>query len=185
MAKQKSKKHTITKILTGSWAIACLLCFACDQKENAKPVTYEGPLKQATNITMHYTEKEKLKTILQAKKYNEFLNGDREFPEGIYLEFFDEHGVMTSTLRANTAFYFKKENKWRGRGKVEVVNLEKKQQLNTEELFWFPATKKIYTDKFVTIRDQQDVLYGTGLTANQDLTNYSLKNTSGDLHATE
>ncbi|MBS1487668.1 MAG: LPS export ABC transporter periplasmic protein LptC [Bacteroidetes bacterium] len=162
-----------------------MLSVACSTKENAKPIVYDGPLKQATHITMHYTEKEKLKTILQADKFNEFLNGDREFPEGIYLEFYNELGVMTSTLKANTAFFFKKENKWRGRGKVEVINLEKGQQLNTEELFWFPATKKIFTEKFVTIRDQQDVIYGTGLSANQDLSNYSLKNTSGDLHATE
>ncbi|MBS1559595.1 MAG: LPS export ABC transporter periplasmic protein LptC [Bacteroidetes bacterium] len=165
--------------------VAGSLLAACDSKETAKPIVYDGPLKQATNITMHYTEKEKLKTILQAKKFNEYLNGDREFPEGIYLEFYNEQGTMTSTLKANTAFFFKKENKWRGRGQVEVINLEKGQQLNTEELFWYPSTQKIYTEKFVTIRDQQDVLYGTGLTANQDLSNYSLKNTSGDLHATE
>jgi LPS export ABC transporter protein LptC len=132
---------------------------------------------------MHYTEREKLKTILQAKKLNEFQNGDREFPEGIYLEFYDANGKMTSTLRANTAYYFKEEDKWRGRGKVEVKNIEKQQQLNTEELFWKPDTKKIFTDKFVTITDKEDVLYGTGMTANQDLTDYHLKNTSGSIHS--
>jgi len=68
---------------------------------------------------------------------------------------------------------------------VEVINLEKHQQLNTEELFWKPDTKKIFTDKFVTITDHEDVLYGTGLPANQDLSDYHLKNTSGDFHSTE
>jgi LPS export ABC transporter protein LptC len=158
---------------------------ACKPEEAAKPVVYDGPLRQALNIVMRYTEKEKLKTILQAKKLNEFQNGDREFPEGIYIEFYDVTGKMTSTLRANTAYYFKEENKWRGRGKVEVKNIEKQQQLNTEELFWMPTTKKIFTEKFVTITDKDDVLYGTGLTANQDLSDYQLKNTSGDFHANE
>ncbi|MBS1680247.1 MAG: LPS export ABC transporter periplasmic protein LptC [Bacteroidetes bacterium] len=162
-----------------------LLLVSCSTKENTKPVIYEGPLRQIENMLMHYTEKEKVKMVLQAKKVNEFQNGDREFPEGIYLEFYNPSGIMTSTLRANTAYYFKQEDKWRGRGKVEVVNIEKHQQLNTEELFWKPDTKKIFTEKFVTITDQQDVIYGTGLDADQDLSNYSLGNTSGKLSVKE
>jgi len=154
---------------------------SCISKEKPKLIIYDGPLRQAENIVMHYAEKEKVKTILTAKKFNEFQNGDQEFPEGIYLEFYDETGKMTSTLKANTAFHFKQENKWRGRGNVVIVNMEKQQQLNTEELFWMPATKKIFTEKFVTITDHQDVIYGTHLKANQDLSNYSLRETSGQV----
>src|SRR5260221_5013436 len=120
---------------------AVLMLASCSSKEAAKPVVYDGTLKQAENITLRYTEKEKLKTIVRAKKLNEFQNGDREFPEGVYIEFYDPNGKMTSTLRANTAYFFKEENKWRGRGKVEVKNIEKQQQLNSEELFWKPDTK--------------------------------------------
>lgn len=162
-----------------------MILASCTAKEAAKPIAYDGPLKQAENIIMRYTEKEKIKTILQAKKLNEFQNGDREFPEGIYIEFYGPDGKMTSTLRANSAYYFKEEDKWRGRGKVEVRNIEKQQQLNTEELFWKPDTKKIFTDKFVTVTDKDDVLYGTGLTANQDMSDYHLKNISGDIHAND
>jgi LPS export ABC transporter protein LptC len=161
------------------------MMYSCSQKENAKPVVYDGPLRQADNIVMDYAEHEKLKTILKAKKLFEFENGDKEFPEGIYLEFFDEAGKLTSTLRANSAYFFKQENKWRGRGKVEVVNIEKQQQLNTEELFWKPDTKKIFTDKFVTITDKEDVLYGVGMTANQDMSNYTIKSTKGDFHVND
>ncbi len=161
------------------WMLPLIFLFSCTVKEKAKPIVYDGPLKQFENITMHYTEKEKVKVIMQAKKVNEFQNGDQEFPEGIYLEFYNELGVMTSTIRANTAYKFKQENKWRGRGKVEVVNIEKGQQLNSEELFWTPATKKIFTDKFVKITDQKDVIYGTGLVADQDLAHYTIKNPNG------
>ena len=159
--------------------MSLVFLYACTTKEKPKPIIYDGPLRQAENITMHYAEKERLKVILQAKKANEFQSGDREFPEGIYLEFYDETGRMTSTLKANTAYYFKQENKWRGRGNVVVVNIDKEQQLNTEELFWLPATKKIYTDNFVTITDHEDVIRGTHLKANQDLSNYSLRETTG------
>ena len=165
-------------LIRAKWCIPLVFLGACVTKEKPKPVIYDGPLRQAENITLHYAERDKVKTILQAKKVNEFQNGDREFPEGVYLEFFDEMGKMNSTLRANTAYYFKQENKWRGRGDVVVINMGKDQQLNTEELFWMPATKKIFTEKFVTITDHQDIIYGTHLKANQDLSNYSLKETS-------
>jgi LPS export ABC transporter protein LptC len=164
----------------GLW-ISMVLLPSCTTKEKPKPVIYDGPLRKAENITMHYAEKQRLKVVLTAKKINEFQNGDQEFPEGIYLEFYDEKGNITSTLRANEAFHFKQENKWRGRGNVVVINLEKEQQLNTEELFWLPATRKIFTDKFVTITDHQDVIHGTHLKANQDLSNYSLRETTGEV----
>lgn len=153
----------------------------CQTKETTKPIIYEGPLREAENILMNYTENDRMKAILKAKKIFDYQNGDQEFPEGIYLEFFDKTGKLTSTLRANTAFYFKGENRWRGRGNVIVKNIEKGQQLNTEELFWKPDTKKIFNEKFVTITDENDVLYGTGLDAFEDMSSYNIKNPKGTI----
>ncbi len=152
---------------------------SCTVKENTKPVVYEGPLSEGEDIETLYTEKDIIKLKMKAKKYNELQNGDREFPEGIYIEFFDATGKLTSTLVANQAYFFKQESKWRGRGKVEVKNIEKNEQLNTEELFWKPDTKKIFTDKFVTIKLQTEILYGTGLDATQDLSSYTITNPEG------
>lgn len=153
---------------------------ACTPKENSQPLEYVGPLKEAEKVEMYYTEKDRIKTKMIAQKFFEYENGDREFPEGIYLEFFNEDGVITSTLRANSAFYFKEENKWRGQGDVEIVNIEKKEQLNTEELFWKQDTKRIFTEKFVTIKLETEVIYGTGLEAAQDLSDYTIKNPQGE-----
>ncbi len=159
-----------------------LFLFSCQAKETTLPKVYEGPLREAEEVVMHYTEKDHLKAILKAKKIFEFQNGDQEFPEGIYLEFYSKEGKLTSTLKANTAFKFKNENKWRGRGNVEVKNIEKNQRLNSEELFWMPETRKIFTDKFVTITDVQDVLYGTGLDALEDMSLYTIKNPTGTMN---
>ena len=68
----------------------------------------------------------------------------------------------------------------------EVKNIEKKQQLNTEELFWTPNTKKIFTEKFVTIRLENDeILYGTGLDAAQDLSTYTITKPEGEFDVKE
>lgn len=162
-----------------------LLVNSCGVKETPKPIIYSGPLTEAEDVDMLYTEKDQIKVKMKAKKANELQNGDREFPEGIYLEFFDEKGKLTSTLAANQAYFFKQENKWRGRGKVEVKNIEKNQQLNTEELFWKPETKKIFTEKFVTIKTESEILYGTGLDATENLSSYTITNPEGDIDVKE
>lgn len=165
---------------TGLLILLALFLMRCNTQETAKPLLYEGPLSEGENITMHYSEKDVVKVLLKAKKIFEFQNGDREFPEGIYMEFYDEFGKLSSTLKANSAYFFKEENKWRGRGNVEVINTAKQEQLNTEELFWKPDTKKIFTDNFVTIKLQNEVIYGTGLDAAQDLSTYQIKNPEGE-----
>lgn len=162
-----------------------VLFYCCEQEQKKQILIYEGPLEEMEDINMLYTEKNHLKVKMVAKKVFTFQNGDREFPEGLYLEFYDEFGKISSTLQANNAFNFKGENKWRGRGNVIVKNIEKAQQLNTEELFWKTDTKKIFTEKFVTIRDKSDVIYGTGLDANQDLSNYVLGQPEGDFEVEE
>lgn len=119
-----------------------VLVTSCNSSDVKEPLVYEGPLTVAENVELYYTEDNLVKVKMMAAVVNEFQNGDREFPKGIYLEFYDPDGHLESTLRANEAFYFKKENQWRGRGKVEVKNIEKNEQLNTEELFWKPDKEK-------------------------------------------
>ena len=152
----------------------------CDKTETAKIQIYEVPIQEAEDVDMLHTEKERITVIVKAKKVSEFQNGDQDFPEGIFIEFLDEQGTVTSTLSANSAFYYKSENKWKGLGKVEVKNLQKDEQLNTEELYWFPAKKNINTDKFVTIRTGKEVIYGTGLDAKQDMSEYRILKPEGE-----
>ncbi|MEY4930470.1 MAG: export transporter periplasmic protein LptC [Bacteroidota bacterium] len=163
----------------GSACIALCMC-ACTPEEHSKPLAYDGPLREVEDITLYHTEKNRMKVVLKAKKINELQNGDQEFPEGIFIEFYDDLGKITSTLRANSAYHFKAEDKWRGLGDVVVINIEKKQQLNTEELFWKQSTKKIFTEKFVTIKLENEILFGTGFEADQDLSNYKMKNPEGE-----
>lgn len=161
------------------------LFYCCQPEEKKQILIYDGPLREMDDVDMLYAERDHLKVKMVAKKILEYQNKDSEFPEGLYLEFYDEFGEISSTLQANQAYYFKEEDKWRGRGNVIVKNIAKSQQLNTEELFWRRNTKKIFTEKFVTIRDTEDVIYGTGLDADQDLSNYKITNVTGIINVKE
>jgi len=162
-----------------------LICAACAQKENTQPQEYEGPLQEGEHVELLYTENEKIKVKMRAPLLYEFKNGDREFPKGVNLEFYDVAGKLSSTMRSDHAYYFKSEDKWRARGKVEVVNMEKNEQLNTEELFWFPVKETITTEKFVTIRMQKEVIYGEGLNAKQDMSSYEITDPHGSFSVDE
>jgi LPS export ABC transporter protein LptC len=168
-------------IRNATWALLPVLLLSCGKQEIKAPQEYEGPLREAENVEMFYTESERVKVKMNAALVYEYQNGDREFPKGIYLEFYTPEGIMESTLKANEAFYFKEQNQWRGRGKVEVRNVAKNEQLNTEELFWKPADERIFTDKFVTIRQQGDVIYGEGLEAKQDMSDYEILKPYGEM----
>ena len=163
------------------FALSAIVGSGCEPTENTKPLVYEGPMSEGDNVELLYVEKDILKLKVTAKKIQEFASGDREFPEGLYMEFYDENGKISSTLKANHAYYFSKENQWRGRGNVEVKNNDKNEQLNSEELFWKPDTKRIFTEKFVTIRQQNDIIYGTGLDAAQDLSDYTINHPEGEI----
>ncbi len=157
------------------WAFAC---GAPDQGMEEIP-NYEGPVQQAEDMILYHSEDAVVKNKLVTPKFLEYVNGDREFPEGLYFEFYDEEGNVTSTLRADEAYYFKEEDRWRGRGDVEVKNIEKGQKLESEELFWKPKEEQIFTEKFVTITLPDKILYGQGLTAKQDFSSYQIKKPQG------
>lgn len=168
-----------------SFFAVTLLLSSCTRTDVKQPIEYHGPARIFEKIETYYTENDQIKVKMKADLVQEFLNGDREFPKGVYLEFYDDTGKLESTLSANHAYYFKEEKKWRGRGKVQVKNIAKDEQLNTEELFWKPDEQKIYTDKFVTIRQQSDVLYGEGLDAKQDMSDYTIIKPYGDFEVKE
>lgn len=159
-----------------------VLGVSCSEKsqEVLNKEEYEGAMNELEDVVFYYSDSAKVKVKGITKHRMEYANGDQEFPKGLYLEFYDENGHVESTIDANKAFFNKKEDWWRGREGVVVVNTESGKRLNTEELYWVPAEELIHTDKFVTISSDEEVLYGNGLEAKQDFSSYSIKNPKGD-----
>ncbi len=164
-----------------------LIISACGNtdKEIEDLQPYEGPINMAEDMVLYRSESATLRVKLVTPKLLEFASGDREFPEGIYMEFYDESGKMTTTLKADEAKYFKEEDHWRGRGNVVIKNVENQQELDTEELFWKPSEERMFTEKFVTIKLPDQVLYGKGLEAKQDFSEYTIKQPEGEFYIDE
>lgn len=173
------------RILTTILILSIVTSCGNTDKELEELKPYEGPTEEMTDMILYRSESATVRIKMVTPKLQQFASGDREFPEGIYIEFYDEQGVMTTTLTANEAKYFKEEDHWRGRGDVIIKNIENSQQLNTEELFWKPSEERMFNDKFVKITLPDQVLYGKGIEAKQDFSEYSIKQPEGEFYVDE
>lgn len=177
----KAKKNIIIRLTYLLLVAFGLLEFSCNSKPNlAEMPEYDGPLMEIDSMTTLWSDSAVVRVKLVAAKEFEYDNGDKKFPNGVFIEFFNTEGEKTSSLTADRGFYTKKENLYKAEGDVEVISYEKNEQLNTEELFWKPDDQKIYTDKFVRIDTEDELLLGEGLTANQDFSSYKILKPRGD-----
>ena len=153
-------------------------------KKDDKSVTgevYEGPTIAIDSVYTEMSDEGKIIVKLEAPKQLDFSEGDREWPKGLSLQYLNMEGEITSTLKADYVYYTFKEKLYRAEGNVEVKNMKNGDELNTEELFWEPDEEKFFTERFVTIRSEDEVHTGEGLTANQDFTSYEILKPAGTI----
>lgn len=166
------------------WGALVLLIASGCQKESEKVMNevYEGPLIAIDSVYTEMSDEGKIVVKLRAPKQLDLANGDTEWPDGLYLEYLNMEGEITSTFVADYVYKDKKENIYRGEGNVVVQNRSNGDELNTEELFWNPVDETFYTDRFVTIKSDDEVHTGEGLKANQDFSSYQILKPSGTIN---
>ncbi len=156
--------------------ILSLITFSCREDVDASALqVYDGPINSAIEIHLIHSDSAVVRSEIRAPKQLEFSNGNIEFPEGIDIQFFEVEGTLSTTMKADKGFFLKTENIYKGIGNVQVNNILKDQRLQSEELYWNPTTKKIYTETFVTIQEKQTLFNGTGMEADESFSKYKLK----------
>lgn len=163
------------RIFIGFLCLVLMTVSACSEKKQVTFTEYKGPQMEVYNIASLYSDSGRSKILLNAPKELEYQNGDQDFPDGIYLEFFDEEtGKKASTLKGNKGKFVKDKNVYVVTGNVIVKSLTEKKKLNSEELVWKPDEKKITSDKFVRIETPCEILTGDGLISNEDFSSYQI-----------
>ncbi len=157
-----------------------LLAFSCNDKEDvAQFEEYTGPMRILSNAVIMHSDSAKIQGKLITPLLYEFINSDKELPKGGFIEFYDKLGLISATLRADYGYFTDEEQVWKIEGNVVLINLENNESLNTEQLFWNPVAGNVYTDMFVRIEREDEILTGTGLTAKQDFSSYVIKKPEG------
>ena len=160
---------------------------SCEQNTIEKINTITSELKlpsQAlTNAEIIYSESAKIVVVIKSPEINRYLtleNPYSEFPKGIYVQFYDSTQQSSSYIKSNYANLDEKTNIWIAEHDVEAVNSEG-DTLNTEYLVWNQSTQKITSDRYVRIINKDGIIHGKGFEANQDMTNWKIKQTTGTL----
>ena len=135
----------------------------------------------ATDVTIRYTDSARLKAIITAPLMERYPDADKpylEMTKGLNAEFYNKNGQVVNWLRANYGVHYEKDKTIELRDKVQVRN-KYDEQLESEELYWDQATKRIHTDKFVKIKRQDELIYGEGFESNETFTKYKIIKPSG------
>lgn len=103
-----------------------------------------------------------------------------EFSDGMKLLFFNAEHKVESTLTAKYATAIENSHSMTARDSVVVVN-NKGELLNTDELIWDEDKKIIYSNSFVKISTADEIIYGNGMTANENFTDYTIKHITGKI----
>lgn len=161
--------------------------FLASCENNLKTVTLitskdNTPLDIEDTASIVYTDSAKTKFHLTASRIENYGGQDPKllFPKGIHVDFYDDSDNINGQIDANYAVRHENTKLMEADNNVRVIN-RKGEKLNTEQLFWDEAKRKIYTNRFVTIKTAKQIIYGDGLVSNEDFSQYKITNISGTI----
>lgn len=147
------------------------------------------PYQSAKDIELLYSEYGDIIFKLTSPHVEKYMGDNPRmiFPDGMKVVFFDSTGNnIRSRLTANYGIKYDKKQRMLAKEDVVVKNFEKNERLNTEELIWDQRKSKIYTDKFVTITTEDEVLYGKeGMESDESFSSWVIKKPKGKMEYSE
>ncbi len=154
--------------------------FACsDDKIKPKLINIgeeqSVPTQESWDSKIVFSENGDLKAILYSDHISVFEDKKFTLLDGVKIDFFDNDGKHTSVLTSKSG---KVEDDTQNMYAIDsvVAVSDSGRTLLTDELIWINKTKKIKTDKFVTILDKEEKIEGYGFESDQSLENYVIYN---------
>ena len=167
---------------------AAMLFLACENNNLAEikalSAPNELPIMEANNFETTFTDSGQVRFTLKTPKLLRFENDGKsysEFPIGMEIRKYDAEHNIVSSISADYAKQFLKEEKWEAKNNVVVTNAAG-DSLKTEHLIWDEKKQKIYTDEFVKIISENKIITGVGLVSDQDMLNWKIKNPKGTIY---
>ena len=161
------------------------LLFACSNKDidKVKISSNSGliPTERGINISINYTDSGYLKARVYAPLLERYSNEELNYSEmkqGIKAYFYESNGKVSSFIKAKYAKRNERTLSMLVKDKVEVVN-DEGDTIQTEEWIWDETKDLISTDKHVSIKSKDKIIYGTGLETKTDFKHPKIFNIKG------
>lgn len=166
-------------------AIVVVLATSCvNKQEDVEKViqTEILPVESSYDSEIFYSENAELKVRAFAPEMHRYI-GDvmyNEMPKGIEIIFYDSASIESSRLTANYAIDHLSTNIMEAKNDVVIVNVEG-EQINTEHLIWDRNQQKIYSEVFVKITTEDEIIMGEGFESNENFTKYKILKPKGTI----
>ncbi len=169
------------------FAGAAILFLGCEnniEKIRAFSSPENLPVVEAYNYKTMLTDSGEVRFSIKAPKLLRFEDDGKayiEFPEGIELIRYDNNHNIISSITADYAKQFENEDKWEAKNNVVATNAMG-DTLKTEHLIWLEKEEKIFTEEFVRIIRENQIITGIGFQSDQALQNWRIKNPRGTIY---
>jgi len=155
-----------------------------NETAEVEKVTFDEnlPVESTYESQIIYSENAELKVKAFAPEMHRYI-GETEYsemPKGVEVIFYDSISQESSKLTANYAIDRQTEFIMEAMDNVVVINAEG-ERLETEHLIWDRKSRRIYSEEFVTITTEDEVIMGDGFESNENFTKYKITKSRGEL----
>ncbi len=163
-----------------------LICFTCGETPAEDVLSAEElstDVETTYDVELIYSDSAIVSVIVTSPKMlTDSKRGENKqvFPDGISVDFFAPSGRVQSQLTCKKATRYERDKKIVMQDNV-VWKSGKGETLDTEELIWDEGDQKIYSERFVRITTEQDIIHGYGFEADQGFTKWKIKSPQGEM----
>ena len=165
-------------------AIMLLACKNDIKEVNALAEREKRPDMTGENLELVYSDSARIKYRVLAPEYikvNREKEKYEEFPKGIHVLSYDPAGKMIGSINAKYAKKLEDEMLWEARNEVVIINAEGK-KLETELLYWDMKKELIYSDRYVKLSADGQIIEGNnGFHSDQNLNHPVFENIPGSI----
>lgn len=184
------KRHNKPMRISSIYGMGCffvLLCaIACSaevQRNDTTVSTQDSlPFMHSTGISTLISDSGIIRYHLVAEEWDihtpENQAATWKFNKGLLMLRLDEDMNVDLYVQSDTA-YLHRQQTWELRGRVRIRNVQGT-KFNTEELFWDLNKHEMWNHSHMTIITPERTLEGTEFRSNEQMTRYSVMNSSGD-----
>jgi LPS export ABC transporter protein LptC len=163
-----------------------LIVISCENKVDFIPKSdfLSHPSVTAKNFQTIFTDSGKLQLILSAPLMEKYNSGEfpyTEFRFGMVAVYYNGKKVPVGSTTSKYARFNQTENLWILKDSVVVIN-ESGDKLETELLYWDQTKDLIYTDRFVKITNEDQIIMGTGFESDPRLVKRRIKKVTATIY---
>jgi LPS export ABC transporter protein LptC len=167
-------------------AAILLTVSSCDKKlETIRKSDIESlPSQTVKEFTTTYTDSATKQLVMSSPLMERYTNRKEpylEFRLGVKVVFYDGKKDPVGTLTSKYARYDENKKLWELKDSVIAVN-ERNEVMETELLYWDQDKELVYTDRFVRMTSEDQIVMGTGFQSDPRFMEWHIRNVSASFY---